>query len=150
MMRSKQFRKSLVSFLSIVGLCILLTGCSGVTSEKENNPTDKSVESESPANIFANESSQQSLGSFSFGPVSDNNDDRDIYEYNGKDIRIPFQVAGTDKGVNSEFGLLVFLDGVPQPYRIERVMEHLVRNRLCINSIWKVKNPNNLKLYSHQ
>lgn len=114
-----RLRKAIVSFLSIVGLFILLAGCSGVTSEKEKNPTDKSVESESPSNIFANEP-QQSLGSFSFGPVSDNDEDeRDIYEFNGKDIRIPFQVAGTDKGVNSEFGLLVFLDGVPQPYRIE-------------------------------
>lgn len=118
MMRSIQLRKSIVSFLSIVGLCILLTGCLGVKSEKEKNHTDKSIESESPADIFTNESSEQSLGAFSFGPVSDH-DERDIYEYSGEDIRIPFQVAGMDKKGNSDFGLLVFLDGVSQPYRIE-------------------------------
>lgn len=117
-MRSIQLRKSIVSFLSIVGLCILLTGCLGVQSEKEKNDTDKSIESESPSDIFTNELSEQSLGAFSFGPVSDH-DERDIYEYSGEDIRIPFQVAGMDKEGNSDFGLLVFLDGISQPYRIE-------------------------------
>src|SRR5690554_6627433 len=95
MIRSINMKKSILNTMLIVGLCTLLTGCLGAKSEKEKNHTDKSIESESPADIFTNESSEQSLGAFSFGPVSDH-DERYIYEYSGEDIRIPFQVAGMD------------------------------------------------------
>lgn len=104
--------------MSIVGLCFLLTGCLSTKSEQVIDNSDENIESESPADIFANELSEQSLGAFSFGPISDH-DERDIYEYSGEDIRIPFQVSGMDKKGNSDFGLLVFLDGVSQPYKIE-------------------------------
>lgn len=118
MMRSINMKKLIFGTVAIAGLCIPLAGCLGVKPEKEKNHTDENVESESLSDVFTSKESEQSLGAFSFGPLSDH-DETDVYEYTGEDVRIPFQVVGMDKKGNSDFGLLVFLDGVSQPYRIE-------------------------------
>ena len=117
-MKNIKIRKSIISFLLIIGLSVLLTGCFDGASEKEVDYSDGDVGGESPSDIFASEESEQSLGAFSFGPLSDH-DEREVYEYTGEDIRIPFQVAGMDTKGSADFGLLVFLDGISQPYRIE-------------------------------
>jgi len=113
-------RKSVLSVLMIVNLCFLLAGCFNGKSEPAVNSSNvtANVGDKSPADIFASDSSQRGMGAFSFGPVTAN-DEMQVFEYSGEEIRIPFKVAGMDKDVSSDFGLLIFLDGVSQPFRIE-------------------------------
>ncbi|AZS15685.1 hypothetical protein [Paenibacillus lutimineralis] len=113
-------RKSIISIMMIVSLCFLLAGCFNVKSEPAVNSSNVngSIGDESPADIFSSDSSQRGMGAFSFGPVTAN-DEQQVFEYSGEEIRIPFKVTGMDKDVSSDFGLLVFLDGVSQPYRME-------------------------------
>lgn len=112
-------RDIIKGLMLLLGLCLMLAGCtrSPAGTEQVNNaqpPTDN----KSPAELFNNGPSKKRMGMFSYGIVAPNGD-RQVYEYTGKELHIPFKVTGLDKGVTSKFGLLMFVDGLAQPYSIQ-------------------------------
>lgn len=112
-------RKIVLAIMMSVSLCLLLAGCFGSAKETTvNNNLNSSPGEDSPADIFANDPSQIGMGMFSYGIVAPN-DDQQVYEYTGEEVHIPFKVTGLDEEVSSDFGLLVFVDGLAQPYRIQ-------------------------------
>jgi len=112
-------RKKIKGISIMICLCLLLAGCSKSQTNIENlNPGKPSIENESASELFEDDSSRGSMGMFSYGIVAPN-EERQVYEYSGKELHIPFKVSGLDKEVSSKFGLLVFVDGISQPYSIE-------------------------------
>ena len=62
----------------------------------------------------------EELGGFGFGGIYAVKGETSQFEYNGDEIRIPYWIEGSEEeGVISEFGLLAFTDGLPQPMRLE-------------------------------
>lgn len=108
-------KKNIVYVFLLIYLCTFISGCSN--SIKVNNDIEIATTSSADTNPFLNDTGNTNLGAFSFGVVTNNNE-KQVYEYNGKEIHIPFRVAGMDEKVRSEFGLLVFVDGLSQPYKI--------------------------------
>ncbi|MWC29498.1 hypothetical protein [Paenibacillus sp. MMS18-CY102] len=101
----------------LASLCLLLAGC---FESKETPGSDLPDKPGAAAKIFEEEgSSSVGMGMFSFGIVAPNAD-RQVYAYTGQDLHIPFKVTGLDKDRTSDFGLLVYVDGLPQPYSIEQ------------------------------
>lgn len=70
--------------------------------------------------IFLDESIYREMGAYSFGIIS-SDPKMQVYEYNEKEMHIPFRVSGMNEKNNSDFGLMVFVDGVLQPYKIADV-----------------------------
>lgn len=108
--------------LAFVSLCFV--GCNQLFGARDMREADKLTEDVSAytngnavADLFLSNSESTSLGMFSFGIVSEN-DEKQVYEYNGNELHIPFKVEGLDEEVSSDFGLIVFVDGIPQPYKI--------------------------------
>lgn len=84
----------------------------------EQNPmADNSLLDNEVAESFADNSGPVSLGAFSFGIIS-SSDDRQVYEYTGEELHIPYKVEGMDESIRSDFGLMVFVDGISQSYKI--------------------------------
>ena len=116
-------RTALCIFISFM-ICLYFAGCNQSSKGADTMETDKLSEdaltradSKAAADLFLNESGPISLGMFSFGIVSEN-DEKQVYEYNGGELHIPFKVEGLDEKIRSDFGLLVFVDGIPQPYKM--------------------------------
>jgi len=108
--------------LIIISLCMCFVGCSDEKSKNSKVSSEDILDGENNeniANIFSESVTPSSLGSFYFGydGISDN---MQVYEYRGEEIHIPFKVTGMDEKANSEFGLIVFVDGILQPYRIKK------------------------------
>ena len=62
----------------------------------------------------------EDIGSFSFGSLFYTEADELIqFEYNGEEVRISYHVEGWGEGIVSEFGWFLFVDGLPQPTRLE-------------------------------
>lgn len=107
--------------------CLLLATFSSVNhfrniKKAEQNPVaDNSlldnIDNE-VADSFADNSGPVSLGAFSFGIIS-SSDDRQVYEYAGEELHIPYKVEGMDESMRSDFGLMVFVDGISQPYKLQ-------------------------------
>lgn len=97
-------------------LTIMLTGCG--TSNKNKN--DKStVENKFEQNNENNEDIiKESSGQISYGYLDEK---KDVYEYDGKDVEIPFYLENQGNKNESAvtIGLLLFVDGNVQNYRIE-------------------------------
>lgn len=108
-------KKNIVCIFLFIYLCTIISGCSNSTNV--NNDFEIANTSSADTNPFLNDSGNTNIGAFSFGVVT-NNYEKQVYEYNGKEIHIPFKVAGMDEKVRSEFGLMVFVDGLSQPYKI--------------------------------
>lgn len=107
-------------------ICLGFTGCNQPSERIDTIAADKSEEEISShsggdtiADSFFNNSAATSLGMFSFGIVSES-EEKQVYEYNGGELHIPFKVEGLDEKVSSDFGLLVFVDGIPQSYKISK------------------------------
>jgi len=64
---------------------------------------------------------EEEIGAYSFGPISDYFSYHDIFkfEYSGEEVRIRYHVQGWARGIVSEFGWILFVDGLPQPTRLE-------------------------------
>lgn len=102
-------------------LICTLTGC-GASDTNTLNQTDSqnriNNEAATNQNLFAEKDTKiNKLGAFSFG-IRAKNYEKQIYEYNGDELNIPFSVAGVEENSQSNFGLMVFIDGVPQEYKI--------------------------------
>lgn len=92
----------------------LLTGCGGndKAGEKTEQPDASAGVSGDLADLFDPASSAEEAGSFSYGWT----DERDVFTYSGEALRIPFKLAGAMEGSPQEVGLLLFVDGIAQPY----------------------------------
>lgn len=92
----------------------LLAGCGGNdTAGRKTEETDTSASvSGNPVNLFNTDSPAMEVGSFSYGWP----DERDVFTYSGKPLEIPFKLTGTMEGSPQEVGLLLFVDGIAQPY----------------------------------
>lgn len=106
-------KKTLFFILILLNLCIFINGC----GDSSATDRDEAGTTASETNPFLNDTGNTNLGAFSFGIVSDNYE-KQVYEYDGKELHIPFKVSGMDEKLSSEFGLMVFVDGLPQPYKI--------------------------------
>lgn len=82
----------------------LITGCQTNTLELQEN-----------------DFIEEEIGAYAFGPVVENIslDELFQFEYNGDEVRIHYYVQGWSRGIISEFGWLLFVDGVIQPTRLE-------------------------------
>lgn len=116
--------KRMALFFILLIICLCFTGCNHLSESTNIIETDKLSEDVSThtsgdtiADSFLNDSDPTSLGMFSFGIVSEN-DEKQVYEYNGNELHIPFKVMGLDEKISSDFGLLVFVDGIPQPFKM--------------------------------
>ena len=129
-------KKALAMLLCVGWLLAMLAGCA---SEPAANPsTDETVE-----NLFTNpptttedsaptESEEFPLvGWFNHGFV-----DKSPLVYTGGEVQIPYVISGEGAPVAAGVGYLLFLDGRPQPYRLQEGQEYaylhtipLVRNQ---------------------
>ena len=89
-------------------LVSLLAGCS---APKDTNQS--SEESENLGTYFEDEPADNEMGSAEFG-LQDPMDT--VYTYNGEPLEIPFSITGATSGKTTEIGVLLFVDGVAQPY----------------------------------
>ncbi len=107
----KSFYKCIAAAAAI---SCLLAGCSGNSAagqKTEESDTSANVSSD-PADLFDQDSSAMEIGSFSYGWP----DERDVFTYSGEPLVIPFKLTGTTEGSPQEVGLLLFVDGIAQPY----------------------------------
>ena len=92
-------------------LAIMTTGCGTGNKTRVENKFEK--KDENIENV-----KKESSGQISFGYL---NEKKDVYEYNGKDVEIPFYLEnqGNKNESVATIGLLLFVDGNIQDYRIE-------------------------------
>jgi len=60
----------------------------------------------------------EDLGSYSFGGYFDETLE---FKYNGDWVRIPYLVEGLSQDIEAEFGLFLFIDGLPHESRLEKI-----------------------------
>ena len=94
-------------FFSLALVC-LLAGCSA--PQASDPATD---ESDNLDAYFEEEPADNEMGSAEFG-LQDPIDT--VYTYDGKPLEIPFSITGASSGKTTEIGVLLFVDGVAQPY----------------------------------
>lgn len=100
-------------------LTIILTGCKTGNKNKNDKENKTAVENRFEKKNESNEDIiKESSGQISFGYLDEK---KDIYEYDGKDVEIPFYLenqGNKNEGV-ATIGLLLFVDGNVQDYKIE-------------------------------
>lgn len=92
--------------LSLALVC-LLAGCS---SPQTSNPT---LDESDNLNAYFEGPATNEMGSAEFAmqdPIEM------VYTYRGDPLEIPFSITGSSAGKTSEIGVLLFVDGVVQPY----------------------------------
>lgn len=99
-----------------VVISCLLTGCSGNGMAGQTSEETDTSESESGdfTDLFDEDSSGMEVGSFSYGWPGE----QDVFTYSGEPLEIPFELTGTMEGSPQEVGLLLFVDGIAQPYSV--------------------------------
>ena len=113
----------------IVLLSLLLIGCTSIKQqETTQSPTVENVFTQptaTTAETFTQDSQppedSQALGSVIIGAAGDSQKDEKgtFYTYNGGEMVLPFRVEGSGSIVCSGIGILLFVDGLPQPYKTE-------------------------------
>ena len=111
-------------------MTILITGC---VNNKKDNSLEKNtkIENKFEENEKNNKDVvEKSSGQIAFGYLDA---DKEIYEYNGNDVKIPFYLEnqGEKNEENANIGVMLFVDGNVQDYHIEeneeaKVMEKIV------------------------
>jgi hypothetical protein len=103
----------------------MLTGC--ITSESNSGGNKEiiiSTEIEDVNNdteeMFIDNSQGTDIGSFYIGPQEIG----EAYIYSGEEVHIPFRLEGLSENP-ADFGLLLFVDGYPQPYKILNEQEEI-------------------------
>jgi len=107
----KSFYKCIAAAAAI---SCLLSGCGGnhAAGQKTEEPDTSTSVSDDVTSLFDQASSAMEVGSFSYGWP----DERDVFPYSGEPLEIPFKLMGTMDGSPQEVGLLLFVDGIAQPY----------------------------------
>jgi hypothetical protein len=101
-----------------LALALLLTGCSvqngGTSSYLYEDTPDSSVVD----NPFATNPEDEILGQLEHGTekLTDENDNVIPFEYNGGTMTLEYHVSAS--GTAKNVGFLVFLDGIPQPWKM--------------------------------
>ncbi len=95
-------------------LAALLCGCAAETGPSAS-PASQSTEP-SAENPFDYEGPPDVLGSMGHG-IDLPDGGESVVTYDGGELSIPYYVTGSGSGKN--IGLLVYMNGVPQPYRID-------------------------------
>lgn len=93
--------------IALLAFFCLLTGCSANSKTTEQQPSDLDT-------LFDNQPADNEVSSASFAmddPIET------VYPYNGQPLEIPFTICGAEAGTNTEIGVLLFVDGVAQPYK---------------------------------
>ena len=129
-------KKALAMLLCVGWLLAMLAGCA---SEPAANPsTDETVENPftNPPTTTEDSAPTESeefplVGWFNHGFV-----DKSPLVYTGGEVQIPYVISGEGAPVAAGVGYLLFLDGRPQPYRLQEGQEYaylhtipLVRNQ---------------------
>lgn len=96
---------------AVAAISCFLTGCGKDTVKDTDTSTSVSGDLN---DLFDEDSSAMEVGSFSYGWP----DERDVFPYSGEPLEIPFKLTGTMEGSSLEVGLLLFVDGIPQPYSV--------------------------------
>ena len=94
-------------FFSLALVC-LLAGCSA--PQASDPAPDESNDLDA---YFEEEPADNEMGSAEFG-LQDPMDT--VYTYDGESLEIPFSITGASSGKTTEIGVLLFVDGVAQPY----------------------------------
>ena len=113
-------------WIFLILLALLLTACAPEKGPRETTqiPTVENVFTQpsttSEADTQEPEDSQ-ALGSVIIGAAGDSQKDEKgtFYTYNGGEMVLPFRVEGSGSIVCSGIGILLFVDGLPQPYKTE-------------------------------
>jgi hypothetical protein len=115
--------KKPLSLLAVLALIVMVAGgCAtkspdantpsgGESSEHIDNPFEQSGDDD-PSGVMGS-----SIGHGLFEPALDENNERIPLQYSGGEMEIKYHVNASGKGKN--VGFLVFLDGIPQPYKID-------------------------------
>ena len=117
------------TILIILLFCLLLAAFGilnysrSIKKAEQDQTADNSLSDQinnDAADSFTDDSESINLGGYSFGIIrsSDDRQDRQVYEYDGEELHIPYKVEGMDESIRSDFGLMVFVDGISQPYKI--------------------------------
>lgn len=90
-------------------LTCLLAGCgTGRQIEEQSTSADDLTD------LFNQSASGMEVASFNYGWP----DERDVFTYSGKSLEIPFMMTGMVDASSLEVGLLLFVDGIAQPYSV--------------------------------
>lgn len=110
-------KKIIITILSIIMTTSLLVSCNSEKGEKDG-------ENSSAVELFEENQSEGNEGSISFAPDLTpellESEETLTFDYTGKEMKIPYRITGEAEGITSKFGLIVFVDGIPQPYKIEK------------------------------
>ena len=113
----QMYKKKVLIILVIITLMIAGSGCSNNVTKQENKNLVKSIENNQ--NSQEESSKDISYGQFGFGVVAEKQG-MISYTYKNDDISIPYYVEGLDQTMTSNFGIIVFVDGIAQPYSIRK------------------------------
>lgn len=94
-------------FFSLALVC-LLAGCSAPQASDPAPDASNDLDA-----YFEEEPADNEMGSAEFG-LQDPMDT--VYTYDGESLEIPFSITGASSGKTTEIGVLLFVDGVAQPY----------------------------------
>ena len=112
-----------------LALVCLLAGCSA--PQTSDPATD---ESDNLDAYFEEEPADNEMGSAEFG-LQDPIDT--VYTYDGEPLEIPFSITGASSGKTTEIGVLLFVDGVAQPYSAQSMrMVRSLRKAICRSLAW--------------
>ena len=117
-MRESKMRR-IVALLLALMLLGILAGCSGNESPSESSTTE-SISSQNP--FQQNEENPINMGAISHGSRNINLDENERLlplVYQGEEVYFEYYVNAIGNAKN--VGFLMFIDGIPQPYRIDSI-----------------------------
>lgn len=107
-------KKKLGILVSLILLLVSMTGCSDQKADVNENINTSDV-SNNPFEEENDPSNGSSLGHGQSNPQLDKSGNRLPISYDGGEIKLDYNVNASGKAKN--VGFLVFIDGIPQPYK---------------------------------
>lgn len=98
-------------FILFLALCCFMAGCGSQESTKPSS--EASDTSEDLGSYFEDQSSDNEVGSIGVGLQAPMDM---VYTYTGESLRVLFSISGAAPETTTEVGVLLFVDGVAQPY----------------------------------
>lgn len=109
-------REKRVSVCLLLALLLTLSGCGG-TEQPSPTPTDTPATVDNP---FAQDGESQVMGRLSVGPAEplvDEEGNTVAIQYTGEEVALDCMATGF--GTGRKGGVMLFLDGMPQPFRTD-------------------------------
>nr|WP_314459815.1 hypothetical protein [uncultured Clostridium sp.] len=110
--------KRITAIVLFMLLLTLSTGCSNKNEQSDQPVISDAQDVENP--FESNDSDTTIMGAISHGPTSPKVDESDKllpWIYNGQDVQLNYYVNASGQAKN--VGFLLFVDGVPQPYKVD-------------------------------